>query len=155
MSRFAPRTFVFALLFAALTLGALPSSAAAQGPGVRAGVSVDPDQFYFGGHFETRPLVENLHFRPNVEVGFGNDVTSLGLNFEFAYKIPIDNSPWSLYAGGGPALNIYSFDNNSSTEGGLNVLFGAETTQGLFFEVKLGAMDSPDFKVGVGYTWRP
>jgi hypothetical protein len=155
MSRFAPRSVFVSLLVAALALVAVPSTASAQGPGVRAGASVDPDQFYFGGHYETRPLVENLYFRPNVEVGFGDDVTALGLNLEFVYKIPLDAGPWSLYAGGGPALNIYSFDNNSSTEGGLNILFGAETTQGLFFEVKLGAIDSPDFKVGVGYTWRP
>jgi hypothetical protein len=138
---------------AALVLLALPSAAAAQGAGVRAGASVDPDQFYLGGHYETRPLVEQLHFRPNLEVGFGDDVTAVGANLEFVYKIPIDG-PWSLYAGGGPALNIYTFDDETETDGGVNVLFGAETSTGLFFEVKVGAIDSPDFKFGVGYTWR-
>ena len=137
----------------ALALVALPSTAAAQGFGVRAGASVDPDQFYVGGHYESRPLVEQLHFKPNVELGFGDDVTAVGINLEFVYKIPIEG-PWSLYAGGGPALNIYTIDDNSETDGGLNLLFGAETANGLFFEVKLGAIDSPDLKFGVGYTWR-
>ena len=155
MSRFAPRIVSLSLFFSVFALVAMPAPAAAQGPGARAGASVDPDQFYFGGHYETGPLVENLHFKPNVEVGFGSDITSVGFNVEFVYKIPLDAGPWSLYAGAGPALNIYSFNDDSETEGGLNVLFGAETTQGLFFEVKLGALDSPDFKVGVGYTWRP
>ena len=42
---------VAALVFLAVVASASP--AAAQGPGVRAGVSVDPDQFYIGGHYET------------------------------------------------------------------------------------------------------
>jgi hypothetical protein len=141
------------IFLAALAIVALPSIAAAQGVGVRAGASVDPDQFYLGGHYETPALVEQLHFRPNVEVGFGDDITALGLNLEFVYKIPIDG-PWSLYAGGGPALNVYSFNDNSETDGGLNFVFGAETSNGLMFEVKVGAIDSPELKFGVGFTWR-
>jgi hypothetical protein len=154
MSRSAHRrNTCLSLVLAAFALVVVPSSAAAQGPGVRAGASVDPDQFYVGGHYETRELVDRLHFKPNVELGFGDDITAVGLNFEFVYKVPVEG-PWSLYAGAGPALNIYSFDDDSFTEGGLNILFGAETTQGLFFELKLGALDSPDLKFGVGYTWR-
>ena len=37
---------------------------------------------------------------------------------------------------------------------GFNVLVGVEQSRGLFFEFKIGAIDSPDFKFGVGYTWR-
>ena len=142
---------LFIVLAAALVV--LPSPATAQGPGVRAGASVDPDQFYLGGHYETTALVNHLHFKPNAELGFGDDVTTVALNFEFVYKFPVAR-PWSLYAGGGPALNIYSFHDDSEAEGGLNFLFGAETARGLFFEIKIGAIDSPDLKFGVGYTWR-
>jgi hypothetical protein len=144
---------VLRFILGAAVLVALPSSAFAQGPGVRAGASVDPDQFYVGGHYETRALVERLHFKPNLEVGFGDDLTALGLNFEFVYKFPV-RGPWALYAGAGPALNVYSFNDDSETDAGVNVLFGLETTQGLFFELKFGAIDSPDVKFGVGYTWR-
>lgn len=138
---------------AALMISAFPTVAAAQGPGVRAGASVDPDQFYLGGHYESNALVDKLHFRPNAEIGWGDDITTVGLNFEFVYKQPVSNL-WSLYAGAGPAVNIYSFNDDSDAEGGLNFLFGAETDRGLFFELKLGAIDSPDVKFGVGYTWR-
>ena len=148
------RRTVVSLSVVVLAVAFWPASASAQDLGVRAGASVDPDQFYFGGHYDSRPLVEQLHFRPNVELGVGDDITTLALNFEFVYKLPIDGGPWNLYAGGGPAVNFYSFDDNSSTEGGLNVVFGAEAAQGVFFEIKLGALDSPDLKVGVGYTWR-
>jgi hypothetical protein len=132
--------------------------ALAQEGGIRGGISVDPDQFYFGGHLETPPLVERLYFRPNVEVGFGDDLTLIAANMEFVYKFRISPA-WDLYAGGGPALNVFMFDgdgdDDSQTEAGLNFLFGVEQSNGLFFEFKIGAIDdSPDFKFGVGYTWR-
>jgi hypothetical protein len=138
---------------AVMAVSALP--AAAQDAGVRGGISVDPDQFYFGGHLETSPLVDRLHFRPNVEVGFGDDLMLIGANMEFVYKFPLQRE-WSVYAGGGPALNIYSFDDvdDSETEVGLNLLVGVETERGLFFEFKIGTFDSPDFKFGVGWTFR-
>jgi len=133
------------------------SPAYAQDGGIRGGISVDPDQFYFGGHLETSPLIDRLYFRPNVEVGFGDDLTLIAANMEFVYKFTT-RRPWNLYAGGGPALNIYMFDNDgdddSETEAGVNILVGVEQAKGLFFEFKIGVVDSPDFKFGVGYTWR-
>ena len=133
----------------------LASPAAAQDGGLRGGLTVDPDQFYFGGHLETSPLVDRLYFRPNVEVGFGDDLTLIAANMEFVYKFP-SRSGWSIYAGGGPALNVYMYDgdDNSDTDAGLNLLVGVESSRGLFFEFKMGVVDSPDFKFGVGWTFR-
>jgi hypothetical protein len=148
------RTQCGVIALAAIALfSAVPAAAQDLDAGVRAGVSVDPDQFYFGGHIQTEPIIDRLRFRPNVEIGLGNDVTLVGFNVEFAYFFPT-RSPWSLYAGGGPALNIIDFDDDTRAEGGLNVLFGVEHARGLFFEFKVGAFDSPEFKFGVGYTWR-
>jgi hypothetical protein len=131
-----------------------PTTASAQDGGIRGGISVDPDQFYFGGHLETSPLIDRLHFRPNVEVGVGDDLTLIAANMEFVYKFSTRRD-WNLYAGGGPALNIYMVDDrDSETDAGFNVLVGVEQSKGLFFEFKVGAIDSPDFKFGVGYTWR-
>lgn len=155
MERFANRrnTFV-SFLLAAVVLVVVPSPAQAQ-VGVRGGVAVDPDMFYVGAHYETGPIVDRLHFRPNVEFGFNDDLTHIGLNFEFIYKVFIDNG-WSFYPGVGPAINIYSFDDadDSDTEPGVNFLFGLEHSRGLFFEVKLGVLDSPNLKFGVGWTFR-
>jgi hypothetical protein len=137
----------------ALLLLASATTAAAQGAGVRAGVSVDPDQFYFGGHYETAPLVDRLRFRPNVEIGLGDDITLIGVNVEFAYYFPT-KTEWQFYAGGGPALNIVDFNDETDTDAGFNFLFGAQSRQGLFFEAKFGLESSPDFKFGVGFTWR-
>jgi hypothetical protein len=157
MSRCANRRNTGVSFFlAVLALTTLTTSAAAQTPGVRGGISVDPEQFFLGGHFESAPLIERLHFKPNLEVGFGDDVTHVGVNFEFVYKLPLDTGAWTLYAGGGPALNIYSFEgiDDSANEPGLNALFGAETERGLFFELKLGAVDSPRVKFAVGWNFR-
>ena len=140
----------------ALLLGGVSSPALAQSAGIRGGVSVDPDQVYVGGHFESDQLIDNLYFRPNLEVGFGDDVTAVGVNIEAVYKFPLRNRrDTAFYAGGGPAINIYDFegDRDSETEPGLNLLGGLEFGN-FFFEVKGGLFDSPDLKVGIGYTFR-
>ena len=132
-----------------------PSQAAAQvAPGVQAGVSLDPDQFFFGGHVETTPLVDRLRFRPSVDIGIGDDLTVIAGNFDFTYTFP-GGRAWNLYLGGGPSVNWYNVENGGSdTEGGFNVLIGAKQTTGLFFEMKVGVEGSPDLKFGVGYTFR-
>ena len=158
-NRITKKTTVVHFLLAAATAVLLPAVAAAQGPGIRGGVSIDPDQFYFGGHFETGELVDGVHFRPNVEAGLGNDLTLVALNFEFVYKFPRRNG-WRIYAGGGPGVNFYSFDRGpnraraTESEAGLNFLIGVEQSSGLFFEFKVGALDSPELKFGVGWTFR-
>jgi hypothetical protein len=121
--------------------------------GVQAGVSVEPNQFYFGGHVETPPLADLVHFRPNIEIGLGDSVTLMGLNFEFVYRFQTQR-PWELYAGGGPALNVIHTTGDTRSEGGFNFVGGVSHRDGLFAEVKVGALNSPNFKVGVGYVFR-
>lgn len=145
-------------LLALMAVALVPGSAAAQGPGVRGGVSIDPDQFYFGAHYETGALVDAVHFRPNIEAGLGDDLTLVALNFDFIYKFPRRNG-WRLYAGGGPAVNYYGFERGAddrewNSEAGLNFMLGVEQSEGLFFEFKIGALDSPELKFGVGWTFR-
>ena len=91
-------------------------------------------------------------FRSNVEAGFGDPHTLVALNFEFVYRFP-SRQMWQLYVGAGPGLNISSADRHSDTEGGFNILLGAEQSRGLFFEIKIGAAGSPGLKFGVGYTF--
>ncbi len=139
---------------------AAPPPSSGPSAGVRVGVSGDPDQFYFGGHVETSPLVDHLTFRPNAEIGFGDDETLVSLNFEFAYWIPLRNQPWSVYVGGGPGLVIRSFDvpphgpDDSDTGGGFNFMIGLQHRRGLFTEFKVGAIDSPTVKFAVGYAFK-
>ncbi len=130
-----------------------PAEAQQVAPGVQAGVSLDPDQFYFGGHIETSPLIDRLRFRPSVDIGIG-DVTTVSGNFDFTYTFP-GGRPWNLYVGGGPSINWYDFDNGELRHRRwLQLSGGVKGRSGLFFEAKIGVEGSPDFKFGVGYTFR-
>ena len=93
-----------------------------------------------------------MSFRPNIEVGIGNDVTTIALNFELAYKFP------PAARGGrtcpfGPALNIYNTDVDTTSQGGFNIGAGIQHRGGLFGEVKFGTIDSPDVKFGIGFRF--
>jgi hypothetical protein len=142
------------MAIAAIIWCGLGVPSAAQGLGMKAGASFDPDQFYFGGHVETGRLADEWRFRPNVEIGLGDEVTLVGINLEFIYSFP-STREWNLYAGAGPALNIIDAEASSpASEGGLNFLAGLAHQGGLFGEVKFGALDSPRFKFAVGYTFK-
>jgi hypothetical protein len=148
------RNTVALVLFAsAFVVLASPAAAQEQGFGVRGGLSIEPDQVYFGGHYETAPIVDRVHFKPNIEIGFGEDFTLIALNFEGVYKFP-DQGTWNAYAGGGPSLSISNFENDSDTGAGFNLLAGIETERGLGFEVKFGVADSPTVKFAVLYSFR-
>ncbi len=146
---------------AMLTLAFANSTAAQEHVGIRVGVSGDPDQFVFGGHIETAPLLDRLVFRPNAEIGLGSDLVLIAFNLEFAYKMPLEDSPWTVYVGAGPALNILSFSDDgdrrgrddTEVEGGFNILLGAEHDEGLFTEFKIGTSDSPDLRFMIGYSF--
>lgn len=144
---------------ALLVLLLVPGAALAQQEvGVRAGVSADPDQFYFGAHLQTRPLVDRVHFRPNVEIGLGNDLTVVALNLEFVYRFALPSRGWDAYLGAGPGANIVRFGSgrhgSDGVEPGFTIVAGLAHRGGLFTEFKVGAMDSPSVKFGVGYAWR-
>jgi hypothetical protein len=130
-----------------------PSVAVGQTIGPHAGISIHPEQFYFGAHAETPPLADRLRFRPSIDLGVGDDVTTAALNVEFAYHFR-SAQPWNVFAGGGPALNIIKTSGETSAEPGLTVLLGLAHEDGLFVEIKAGALDSPRLRVGVGYQFR-
>ena len=146
------------LIFLSAFMLAATSASAQSGFGVRAGASATPDQFYFGVHMDVKEIVERFWFRPNAEVGVGNGLTLFSLNGEFVYDIPLKSSTrWVPYVGGGPAFLIGSFSTPSGrvtdTGGGFNFVGGMRQRKGFMGEIKIGAIDSPDFKLGVGWTW--
>ncbi len=145
-------------VFALVLLAAVSARAQQPGVGVRAGVSADPDQFYFGAHFDTGPIFDRLSFRPNLEVGVGDNGVAVDGNFEFVYWWRFPRHPWQFYAGAGPAVAVFRHDQEHGDDThvgpGFNILFGLAHRGGFFTEIKVGLIDSPEFKFGVGYTWR-
>jgi hypothetical protein len=149
------RTIVWLFLALALLLSPLAarSAEAQMRAGVQGGISVDPDQVYFGGHIRTAPLIDRLRFRPSVDVGIGEDITMVALNFDFTYGFPA-RGPWNFYVGAGPSVNFRHNDGGDSNSGaGFDFLLGAQQRGGLFFELKVGAGDAANLKFGVGYTF--
>ena len=98
--------------------------------------------------------MDRLRFRPSVDIGIGDDQTLVAGNFDFTYTFP-GSSPWNLYVGGGPSINLYDFEMADPTRKAASTfIVGAKNQHGLFFEMKVGVADSPDLKFGVGYTFR-
>lgn len=136
-------------------LFASPAKAQSRG-GVQGGISVNPDQLYFGGLVETTPLVDRWRFRPNVNIGVGDNMTLVGLDFDFKYTFAprASRQPWSLYAGAGPTLNFARANGNSDSNAGFNIFGGAQNSKGMFFELKVGLANGPDMRFGVGYMFK-
>jgi hypothetical protein len=151
------------LVLAGWLAASAPCPAAAKvGVGPRVGVTMDPDQIHFGLHLDAGNFSPRVRFQPNLEVGIGDDRTLFAFNFEAAYRFRENWDVWTPYAGGGVGINVVNFDDDiggddSDTDVGLNLLGGIEKGTGggdrFFLELKLGLVDSPDFKITVGWTF--
>jgi hypothetical protein len=154
-------------------LGALlPLTAHAQGPymnswGFRAGFSTSPDQLLIGGQMSVGEVAPNLTFDPNIDFGFGDNVTIIGMHLDMHYHFAITNSTWRPYLGGGAGINFIQIDlppglsaDDSFTRvaGSLILGAGVPTQSGsrFFSELKVGLGDSatPDLKMLVGWNFR-
>jgi hypothetical protein len=98
---------------------------------------------------------DQLRFQPSIEAGFGDDRTVVAFNMEFGYWMRV-SPDWYAYVGGGPAMDLLSngAKNGDDVGPGLTVCLGLRSRGGLFFEMKVGAFDSHDFKLAAGYTFR-
>ena len=137
---------------------ALP--AAAETPiGVRAGITDwgQINQLHAGLDFRLGEVLPNVEFTPNFEFGMGDDVTIISINGDLAYQFTeLVTSPWGMYGGGALSLHYLDLTNHTDTDIGLNGLFGVTKvfTNGHLglAEIRLGLLDSPDFKLTFGYS---
>lgn len=158
------RTSLWAVALALL----LPALAAAAptvvvDPGVRAGLSISPDQFVFGGQLSFRNLAPDVTFDPSLELGLGDDVTVIAFNLDALYHMHLAGSEWRPYAGGGLGLVSVSWDeapgvrDDSENEIGLNAVLGfrvpTRSGQHWFTEMRVGIGDLPDLKVVGGFSF--
>ena len=150
------------ILIAALGCLFCASTAAAALPwGFWTGYTGDSDykQWFVGGQLEVADLLPRTTLTPNIEIGFGDNITILALNLDLFYDFTeLATHDWSFYAGAGVALNHFNpQDSDANTQFGLNIAGGVGymLTSGnkLFGELRFGLEDSPDFKLALGFTW--
>ncbi len=116
-------------------------------------------QIHLGGHLKLGELIPNVNFTPNIEAGFGDNATIITVNGDLAYNFTeFVSYPWNLYGGGALSFNYYDQDNiESKTDLGLNALLGMDyvlsSGNEVMVEIRVGVMDSPDFKLTFGYTF--
>ena len=151
------------LLVALGALFSIPSAHAGAtigGVGPRVGLSIDPDQFVFGGQMIIGELAPDLTFDPSLEFGFGDNMTVISMNFDLHYHFTVSGSSWRPYAGGGLGLNWIDLDGGggSDSEVGLNIVGGAgvPTASGnrFFGELRLGVGDIPEIKLIAGWNFK-
>jgi len=147
-------------LLSSLTAFASTRPVGVHGIGPRVGVTINPDQFHFGGHMDLGDIASNLMMQPNLEIGFGDNFTTIAPSFELDYRFRSDWGVWTPYLGGGIGPVFYSVKHGGNySELGLYAQFGigkgsSQSQSGHFFlEGKLGLVDAPDFKVTVGWTF--
>ena len=131
---------------AALLVFAAPAFA---GPGIHAGMTINPDDFLVGLHWKSKPMAEHLALVPSVEAGFG-DVTMVAGNLDLHYDLQTE-SKLDPYLGGGITLNWFDAEGGSETDFGGSILGGITLSEKLFFETKVGLGDVPDWKLYVGW----
>jgi hypothetical protein len=132
----------------------LNTPAHAQGIGFQGGATVDPEQAFFGTHFETGELFRNFRFRPGIDGGFGDGYSLATINIEFLYHFELGRSGWSLYQGGGPAVVLLRVNKDTSVHAGTFYTFGFAHESGFFTDFKVGNNYAPTLKFAVGYTVR-
>ena len=132
------------------------------GWGPRFGISDDPDQGIIGVHFDLGEFADNVRFRPSLEAGFGDDVTSFLANGLVAYYFDT-SAKVDPYAGAQAVFAFFNFDDDdggdddSETEIGLDVVGGVEFPMKgdtrFLTELQIGFGDIHDFKLMVGWTF--
>ncbi len=137
----------------------MAAPAFAQDFGVGGGISQDPDQVFVQALADQRGLgtTGRIGWRPNVQLGFGNDQTLLSGNAELVVWIPLPNPRWSTYLGGGPSLNIMfqgGNGGNSEVGGGASLVAGVEHERGFFAELRVGGRSAAELKISAGILFK-
>ena len=116
-------------------------------------------QFHFGGQAKLGDIFPNVALTPNLEMGFGDNVTVITANGDLAYRVTeLAEAPWGPYVGGGLSFIYVDYPViGSDTNLGLSALVGTtyalDNGNEVFGELRLGVMDSPGLKLTVGYTF--
>ncbi len=122
--------------------------------GLRAGVTIDPDQVHVGFHINAGEFAPRVRFQPSFEVGFGNDEVVGAINIDALYTFR--KPSWRPYLGGGLGVALVSPTGDRhgdfNARAGLNLIGGFEWgPRGRYLlELRAGVGDLPSLKLTAG-----
>jgi hypothetical protein len=131
---------------------------------LRAGVSLDPDQFHAGLQAAIGSP-GRVAFRPSVDLGVGNGVLLVSVNGDVLYRFD-QQKRIRPFLGGGPALSLVDVTDGVGESEGLAAELSGHVVAGLqwlpapgkrgrryLLEARAGFGDTPDFKLTVGIAF--
>lgn len=144
----AVNTVVLVLALVALSASGIAAQARF---GLRGGFGLGPDQIVVGGQVEVGKLAF-ARIVPSVDIGFGDDVTTIAFNGDFLLRVNIPDASIELYGGGGPTVLYADVSNGSSDWNlGLTLVVGGRLPVGgrhaVNLEGRIGLGDVPDFRL--------
>lgn len=129
--------------------------------GLRAGISMNPDQFHGGVFADMGRLFANVRFQPSFELGWGNGVVLGAANADALHYFKPRS--WRPYAGGGLGINFIEVTNGVGEGSGLEIKPVLNLVGGIVwgkakagalgrysFEGRLGLGDTPELKLSAG-----
>lgn len=134
--------------------------------GLRAGISMNPDQFHGGVFADVGQIVSKVRLQPSFEFGLGNGVRLGAVNADALYLF--DSRRWRPYAGGGLGINFIDVTDGVGQGDGMDIepVFnlvagvewgnpkpGSRASRRYQLEARLGLGDTPDFKLSAGITF--
>ncbi len=122
-----------------------------RGPGVRVGVGLNPEQFVIGFRFGV-DRKKPPRLVPSVDFGFGDNITTIALNFDFIWRLRVEGTTRVIYGGAGPTVAFMNpHGSGSSWNVGLTVVAGMRISPNLKrplnVEARFGSGDIPDLRV--------
>lgn len=131
------------------------------GIGPRVGLSIDPNQFVFGGHMDLGdPLPHFNLILPVVEVGVGDNMTLTTVGSDLLFRFSDRWGVWTPYVGSELAFvfsNPYGVHGDTDVDLGLTGIFGVEKGIGannrFAAELKFEIIDSPNVKMLATWTF--
>jgi opacity protein-like surface antigen len=121
-----------------------------RGFGLRVGVADDPDQVVGGVHFNLGEFVRNLRFQPDVQLGAGDDHTTIYGTAPVYYRFEADTS-FTPYAGGGVSVGWVDRDDAGPGNGDdSDFETGGKATAGLEWPMSSGGAFFVELSLGLG-----
>ncbi len=154
------------LLLLAANVGLAADDVEYRGWGPRVGLADEPDQVVVGAHFDFGEFSTSVAFRPNVELGLGDDRTILAVTAPAHYRWDrLRDTDVVPYAGAGVSAAIVNRDDRPGKKGddtdfefSLRAIGGAEfplkNERSFFVEISLAIGDPHDIQAIVGWNLR-